>query len=326
MRVLYVTSEWPTETHPWYAPFLVRQVEALRRAGVDVEVFPFRGQRKVKNYVRIYRRLHTRIRDESFDVIHAQFGHSGFLASVPKRRPLVVTFQGSDLQGIYTSKGRYHPISYPLRTAMQWVAFAADEVVLVAEHMHRFLRRRDYHVLPGGVDLGLFRPMPQEEARRQLSLDPDRLLVAFVGSPTNAVKRHWLAQEVVGNLPEALGVELLTVTEVSPEQVPIYLNAADALLVTSKHEGSPNVVKEAMACCLPIVSVHVGDVSERLAKATGCAVVASDDPKEIACQLEQILRRRERTNGWEVAQELDEDRLALRQIEVYERAIAKNRQ
>ncbi|MCL4237377.1 MAG: glycosyltransferase [Anaerolineae bacterium] len=324
MRILYVTSEWPTETHPWYAPFLVRQVGALRRAGVDIEVFPFRGQRKLKNYVRIYRRLHTKIRNESFDVIHAQFGHSGLLASIPKRSPMVVTFQGSDLQGIYTSRG-YHPISYPLKIAMQWVAFAADEVVLVAEHMHRFLKRCDYHVIPGGIDLGLFRPLPQERARLQLGLEPDRLLVAFVGSPTNAVKRHWLAKEAVGNLPKALGVELLTITGVSPEQVPIHLNAADALLVTSKHEGSPNMVKEAMACNLPIVSVKVGDVSERLAKVTGCAVIDSDDPKEIACQLEQVLYRRERTNGWEVAQELDENRLALRQIEVYESAIAKNR-
>lgn len=93
MRILYVTSEWPTESHHWAAPFLVRQVEALRRAGVDVEVFPFRGQRKFKNYVHIYRRLHTKIRDESFDVIHAQFGHSGLLASVPKRLPLTVALR-----------------------------------------------------------------------------------------------------------------------------------------------------------------------------------------------------------------------------------------
>lgn len=323
MRVLYVTSEWPTETHPTYAPFLVRQVDALRRAGVDVEVFPFRGQKKIANYVRAHRQLHATIHYRGYDVIDAQFGQSGFLVTLPKRLPLVVTFQGSDLQGIYTAKGRYHPISYPLRLAMQWVAFRADEVILVAEHMHRFLYRRDYHVIPGGIDLSLFRPMPQEYARQQLGLEPDRLLVVFVGSPSNPVKRYWLAKQVVERLPRDLDVGLITVSGVSPDQVPLFLNAADALLVTSKHEGSPNVVKEAMACNLPIVSVDVGDVRERLARVTGCAIVDSDEPSEIACHLERILLLRSRTNGWEIAQELDADRLAQKTIAVYKSAIHK---
>jgi glycosyltransferase involved in cell wall biosynthesis len=323
MRVLLVTSEWPTEDRPWAVPFIVRQVAFLRQAGLEVDVFPFKGRRNPLRYLGIYRRLRRQLRRGGYDVVHAHFGHSGLLAGVPKRLPLVVTFQGTDLHGIYTAAGRYHPLSYPLRLMMQLVAHLADEVVVVSEHMARFLWRRDYHVIPGGLDLSLFHPLPRDEARGRVDLPLDERLVLFVGGRDNAVKRYDLAERVVAALDPALGARLLVLNGVVPDRVPLYLNAADALLVTSKHEGSPNVVKEAMACNLPIVSVDVGDVRERLRDVTGCAVVASDEPPVIARSLARVLRRGERTNGWEVAQQLSEPRLVERQIAVYKCAIER---
>lgn len=325
MRVFYVTAYWPTDETPWSAPFVARQVDFLRRAGLNVKVFHFRGYRKPANYMHIYRKLHAHLRRERYDVIHAQFGHSGFLAGLPKRAPLVVTFQGSDLEGIYGPHGRYELISYPLRLAMQLVACLADEVILVSRRLGRFLWRRDYHVIPGGLDLSLFRPMEQHIARQQLGMPQDKKLVLFVGSPERPVKRFHLAQEVVRALDPSLEAMLVVASHVPPYQVPIYMNAADALLVTSKHEGSPNVVKEALACNLPIVSVDVGDVRERLERVTNCAVIPSDDPLVIAQHLADILRRGQRTNGWEIAQELDEARLAEQHIAVYEAAIRRYR-
>lgn len=323
MRILYVTAYWPTEETPWSAPFIARQVDFLRRAGLDVEVFHFRGQRKVSNYVRIYHQLHARLRCERYDLIHAQFGHSGFLAGLPKRAPLVVTFQGSDLEGIYGPRGGYELISYPLRLAMQLVAYLADEVILVSRRLGRFLWRKDYHVIPGGLDLTLFRPLEQRSAREQLGLPLDKKIVLFVGSPEKPVKRFHLAQEVIKILPPSLEATLVVACQVPPHQMPLYMNAADVLLVTSKHEGSPNMVKEALACNLPIVSVDVGDVRERLDGVINCAVVPSDDPAVIAHHLADILQRGQRTNGWEVAQALDEARLTEQHIAVYERAIQR---
>ncbi len=325
MRILYVTAYWPTEETPWSAPFIARQVDFLRRTGLDVEVFHFRGQRKVSNYLRIYRQLHARLRCERYDVIHAQFGHSGFLAGLPKRAPLVVTFQGSDLEGIYGPRGHYELISYPLRLAMQLVACWADEVIVVSRRLGRFLWRKDYHVIPGGLDLTLFRPMEQKAAREQLGLPLDKKIILFVGSPQKPVKRFPLAQEVVRILPPSLEASLVVADRIPPHQMPLYMNAADALLVTSRHEGSPNMVKEALACNLPIVSVDVGDVGERLDGVTNCAVVPSDDPAVIAHHLADILQQGQRTNGWEIAQELDEARLTAQQIAVYEKAIQRYR-
>jgi len=324
LRVLYITSEWPTKELHWIVPFIVRQVRYLREAGVDIEVFPFRGNRKLSNYRKIYADLHHRLRTEHFDLVHAQFGHSGFLAAVPKRVPLVVTFQGSELHGIYTSKGRYHRISPFLRLGMQFVAIRADEVIVVSDHMKRFLPRSDYHVIPGGIDLDLFQPMPQAEARQKLDLPPEKPLVLFVGSPQNAVKRHHLAEATVRKLQETVEAELVVASGVPPDHIPIYMNAADVLLVTSKHEGSPNIVKESMACNLPIISVDVGDVRLRLRNVTESTVVPSEDPATLAQALADVLSRRQRSNGREEALKLNEASLVQKQIAVYEKAIGKN--
>ncbi len=325
MRVFYVTAYWPTEETPWSAPFIARQVDFLRRAGLDVEVFHFRGYRNLANYVRIYRRLHACLRRERYDVIHAQFGHSGFLAGLPKRAPLVVTFQGSDLEGIYGPHGHYELISYPLRLAMQLVAYLADEVIVVSQRLGRLLWRKDYHVLPGGVDLDLFRPLDQRVARERLRLPLDKKLILFVGAPEKPVKRYPLACEVVRVLDPSLDAELVVASGIPPHQMPLYMNAADALLVTSKHEGSPNTVKEALACNLPIVSVDVGDVRERLEGVANCVVVPSDEATVIAQHLTDILRSGLRSNGREAARALDEAQLAKQHIAIYESAIRKYR-
>ncbi len=324
MRVLFLTSEWPTDRRPWAVPFLVRQVRFLREAGLDVDVFPFKGRRNLKNYVAIYRRLQKHLNRQHYDVLHGQFGHSGLLAGLPKRAPLVVTFQGTDLHGIYTAAGRYHPVSHPLRLLMQLVACRADEVIVVSEHLGSFLWRKDCHLIPGGLDLDLFKPMPQDEARRRLGLPVDEPLVLFVGNPQNAVKRHHLAAAVMQVLSLTLPAQLLLLNGVQPELVPVYMNAADVLLVTSKHEGSPNAVKEALACNLPVVSVDVGDIRRRLANVSNCCVVPSEAPMAIAQALVQVLRQRQRCNGRESVQELNEALLVQRQIQVYESAVRRH--
>ncbi|MCZ7545727.1 MAG: glycosyltransferase [Anaerolineae bacterium] len=185
MRVLYITAEWPSEDYPTAGAFIVRNVKYLRRAGLEIDVYPFRGRRQISRYVNIYRKLHARIRAQHYDLIHAQFGHSGFLVTLPKPLPLVVTFQGSELAGLYTSKGRNEWISPFLRLAMQFVAYRADEVILVSEHMAQYLGRKNYHVIPGGLDLEVFRPMERQEARKALGIPIDEKVVIFVAPSSN---------------------------------------------------------------------------------------------------------------------------------------------
>ncbi len=321
-----VTSEWPTPEHPEWAPFLVRQVESLRKLGVDVTVFPFRGGGNPLNYARAWwslaqRRLGEASAPKTFDLIHCQFGQSG-LVVLPTPLPLVVTYHGSDLQGFVGPGGRFTLQGWLLRQASRFVSRFASANIVVSTHLGRYLPASARPVtIPCGINLEQFKPIPQAEARARLGLPLDQPLVAFVANPNNPIKRHPLALAAVAQLPTDLNAALLTVSGVSYADVPLYLNAADALLLTSRHEGSPTVIKEALACNLPVVSLDVGDAAERLAGIKGCVVCPEASPESLAAALEPILRTRQRTKGRTAAANFDEDRIAEKILEVYRRVV-----
>jgi glycosyltransferase involved in cell wall biosynthesis len=322
MRVLMITCEWPTADQPHLAPFVVRQVEFLRRAGVQIDVFSFRGAQNPINYLRAWSRVHRKMRDGGYDLVHAQWGQSA-LPALPTQLPLVATFRGGEDDGIVGPDGKHTMRGRALRLAGSLVARRADELILVSAEMKKRLPARACHVIPSGLDLSRIPLMPQTEARRQLGLAPAKCLVLFVGDPDEARKRSALARDIVSRVPAALDAELVVAWGVAHDQVPIYMNACDALLFTSQYEGSPNVVKEALACNLPIVSTAVGDVRQRLDGVAGCVVSADADPERMAAALTTILLKRERTNGRSTVLELDETLLAQRTIGVYRRALSR---
>ena len=319
--VLMVTSEWPTADRPLQVPFIVQQVRFLRQAGVEVEVFPFRGARSPGNYAQAWRDLQRRVRDGGHDLIHAQFGQSGALAALPKRLPLVVTFRGDDLEGIVGDDGRYLFAGRVLRRLSQLAALRADATIVVAEHLARHLPRAPTAVIPSGIDFQTFRPLDQAEARTQLGLPPERKLVLFVGDPKETRKRHDLAERAT----RMAGAELVVAWGVPREAIPVYMGACDALVFTSMHEGSPNAVKEALACDLPVVSVDVGDVAQRLAPVEGCVVCADDRPETVAGALRRVLDRGARVDGRNAVRDLDETELTARIVEVYDRVLSGGR-
>lgn len=322
LRVLMITSEWPTGEAVHGAPFIVRQVRYLRRSGVEVEVLPFRGAGKVRNYWRGRRQVRALLESGRFDLVHAQWGQSALLA-LPRAVPLVVTFRGSDLEGLPDAAGRLTPGGRVLRGVSRFAARRADQVVVVSERLARHLPPRRYHVIPSGIDLTLFKPSPQPQARARLELSQQGPLVLFAASPENAIKRYPLARAAVDLLPADLGAELIVTEGVPHEHMPLYMSAADALLLTSFHEGSPNVVKEALACGLPVVSVDVGDVRQQVGGLEGCAVIDGESPQDLAAALERVLRRRRRVVAAGVVAPLDEALLVERLIEVYRQAVAR---
>ena len=322
MRVLMITTEWPRV--PWgTAQFIVRQATSLREAGVDVEVFAFQGKRNPLNYASAWLEVRRRLSHEHFDLVHAQFGQSALLA-LPKRVPLVVTFRGDDLQGILddrdcrrlTAAGRF------LRGFCRWAAHRADAVIVVSAHMQGYLQNgTPVHVVPSGIDFELFRPLPQAPARARLGLPVDERLVLFVGNPELARKRYSLAQSAVALLPPTPPTRLVVGWHVSHTQIPDYMAACDALVFTSLQEGSPNAVKEALACNLPVVSVPVGDVAERLRGVDGCELCADDRPETIAAALARVLARGRRVAGRSAVCHLDERLLTERVIGIYQAAL-----
>lgn len=321
LRVLMLTSVWPTPERPELAPFVVRQVQFLRRAGVRVDVFPVNGRKRPGPYFAAWRKVRGLLARGQYDLVHAQWAQSA-LAALPCRLPLIVTFRGSDVEGIPGAGGRRTAAGVALQAIARGVARAASEAILVAERMARLLPRRQYHVIPSGIDLGLFQPSPQAEARSRLGLAPGRRYVLFAASPGNPVKRFDLAQAAMERLDAASRADLIVASGIEPRRMPDYMNACDVLLLTSSHEGSPNVVKEALACNLPVVSTDVGDVAERIRGVEGCFLCAGADPQTLAAALAEALGRRQRVAGRAAVDVLDEALLTRRVIGVYERALS----
>ncbi len=324
IRVLMVTSEWPEPGVNVTSHFIKRQADFLSAAGVEVTVFPFKGRKNPFSYFKNWVRLQARLGRDRYDLVHAQFGQSALLA-LPKRLPLVVTFRGSDLLGTVSDKTRRHRKIGALHQYLsRMVAAHADAVIVVAEHMKGQLPSSiTSHVIPSGIDLQLFRPTEKQIARRHLSLPEDERLVLFVGRTNHGRKRGWLAEQAMEVLNQSLPARLVVAWRVPHTDIPLYMSACDVLVFTSMQEGSPNVVKEALACNLPIVSVPVGDVESRLNGVEGCELCNNDDPENIAAALNRVLVRGGRTNGRETVLALDENVTTEQVINIYRTVLAR---
>lgn len=243
MRALVVTNMYPTAARPALGRFVQDQVEALRRLdGVEVELFAFPPG--LRSYPRAARELRRRYRRERFDVVHSHFGLTAWPAQVLRGVPHVVTFHGTDLA---------HPRSRRLsRAVARRVDLAATVSASLAELLPGAGATRRVAVLPCGVDLGRFRPLARAEARARLGLDPDGRYLLFPASPARPEKRVDRAQAVAGD------ATLLTLTDVPPDEVPLWVNAANAVVVPSEREGFGLATLEALACNVPVVATPVG--------------------------------------------------------------------
>jgi glycosyltransferase involved in cell wall biosynthesis len=294
------------------ARFYLQQVNRLRERGVTVDTVTVpdgtngSNSRQLTDYARFYAAALRASRGE-YDIVHANYGLSAPPAVLQWFHPTVVELWGSDLFGTYGRIGR-------------WAARAADEVIVMSEEMAAELDR-DCHVIAHGIDLERFRPEPQPACQADLGWDPEANHVLFPYPPSREVKNYPLAERIVAAAEQQLDrpLELHTVDGVPHEEMYTYMNAADVLLLTSHREGAPNSVKEAMACNLPVVSVDVGDVADRLTGVSPSAVHTDDS--DLIDSLVEIVRTGERSNGREIISEISLDRQIDRLVEVYQRAV-----
>jgi glycosyltransferase involved in cell wall biosynthesis len=214
---------------------------------------------------------------------------------------------------------------------MTWQAYVCraftrffDSVIVVSEEMRRKLGVPGAHVIPCGVDMSLFQPAAMTAARNALGLDPDRKLILWAGEHQRPEKRFELVSQAMdllkARVPEA---ELVLLSNKPHSTVPDHLNACDALVLTSDAEGSPMVIKEAMACNVPVVSTAVGDVPQLFAGLEG-HWICSQDPADIADRLEEALAYGRRTNGRERVAHLSLDNISREIISVYEKTLTRS--
>jgi len=325
-RVLFVTNAWPHDLKPGHGAHAAREVRALRAAGARVRVLPIHGHCSRWAYAAAARDVARTNRRREFDLVHGFLGHAGAIARMQLRVPLVVTYTGSDLLGDHLGAAAATGKSRIEAAAFRQLARVAAATITCAEHMERVLPARcraRNHVVPTSVPLELFAPLARDEARAALGWPSDEPVVLFAADPRRRVKNHELAAAAHELLARRRpDVRLRVAQAVAWEQMPLWMSAADALLLTSRSEGSPGAVKEAMACELPVVSVPVGDVPGLLEGVAGCHV-CEPDAQSLAAGLELALDHGRSPQARAAVAPYDVGPTARRVLAIYEQVLAR---
>jgi len=311
MRVLVVTNFEPDASAPQRGRWVRDQIDEIRRHGIEVEVFSFPPGSS--HYVPATIRLRRLLRRQRFDLVHVHYGLTAWCALLAGARPLVVSFHGTDVR---------HPVVGPMSRRL------APRVDLVAAVSRALFGPEDGRpglprlpasaVLPCGPDLGRFRPMPRAEVRRALGLDPAGRYLLFPANPSRPEKRADRAAE----LAAAAEAELLTGGSIDPDAMPLWVNAANAVLVTSDYEGFGMVCIEALACDVPVLSTPVGIAPFALAGVSGTLCAPFDPAAWRAAVRPHLDAADPRVEGAARATALSAARMAERTIEAYRDVLA----
>ena len=291
MRILFVTSEWPSEGQPNHVPFLKDHILSLESKGIKASIYKIKSESIAIRLISIFQ-LRKQIRDKNYDIIHIHWGYNG-LFCLGLNTPNVITFHGSDLNKPSYWKAR----SIIIYLISKISTITSNHNIFVSKELAKesLMKKKKMTVIPMGIDLDKFFPMDKKVCREKLNFPENKHLILFGGNASQAVKRLPLAKSIFKYLGE--NYKLITVDYVDHNLIPFYMNACDILLMTSLSEGSPTMIKEAMACNLPIVSTDVGDVKEKIQGLENCFVLKNETPEKIASIVKKCIKSQVHPNG-----------------------------
>ena len=257
MKILFVCSGNLSNFNP--SPFIQVQGDSLRRRGEDITYYKVRGT-GFKGYFRNITPLKKIIDHNKFDIIHAHYALCSWVSVLTFTDiPIVTSFMGSDVYGYYDGNGRLRIDSIKNIILSQMLQFFTGSIIVKSENIKKYIKFSNHlHVLPNGVDISMFKPINKEKARKKLKLPSNKKIVLFLASKKLKRKNYRLVKSALNILGD--DIKICCPYPVEHELVPYYYNAADVTLLSSYNEGSPNIIKEAMACNCAIVTTNVGDV------------------------------------------------------------------
>ncbi len=307
MKILFVRSG-----NRGLDPISQNQGNSLSDKGLDVVFYDIVGK-GIKGYLSNIIKLRSLINNERPDLLHAHYSLSGIVTALTfTKTPIVISLMGSDVNSV--SNSQKYIIKFFIR-------FFWKEVIVKSKEMKKNLNYENAHIIPNGVDFKNYESIDKVKAIEKLGWDKNKKHILFSSNPERPEKNYQLAKEAI----DVLNIENLEVRflmNLSQTEMPLYYNAADCLLLTSFYEGSPNVIKEAMACNCPIVSTDVGDVKEIISGVDGCYLTSFDE-KEVAEKVKNALKFNQRTNGSDAIKHLDSRIIADKLIDIYNKALNK---
>jgi teichuronic acid biosynthesis glycosyltransferase TuaC len=309
MKVLFVCSGRKPSS---ISPIIRNQGESLRRCGIEIYYFSIKG-RGLIGYLRSIFPLRNEIRKIKPEIIHAHYSLCCIVATFASRKPIVASLMGSDVMSNWL-------MILILRFLSKYFWKAT---IVKSKSMKEQINLNHTHIIPNGVDLSFFKPLDQLECKKKVSFDTSKKQILFMADPSRYEKNYELALAAYQTLQENFDdtIELKVVHGVEHQQVLYYINAADVVLLTSRWEGSPNVIKESMACNVSIVSTRVGDVEDMISTTKGC-FLAESTSQDISDKLEFALTFNGRTDGRGNILHLDSKLIAGNIISIYEKVSA----
>lgn len=283
-------------------PFIKEQKDSLIKSGVVVEDFIILGKGFL-GYISNLKLLRARILAGKFDVVHAHYGLSGLLAVLQNLVPIVTTFHGSD-------------VNLRRNWFFSFLTSRLSDFNIYVNHdmQKRLFNYKNCKVIPCGVDTKVFYPIEKIVAKKMLGLNTDVKYILFTSSFNNFVKNYPLARDALNLIND--NVSLIELKDKSRDEVNILLNACELLLMTSFSEGSPQIVKEALATNTPVVSTNVGDVSSLFSHVDNCFLV-DFNPSDVAGKIIKVIASGSESNGRESILKIDVDIVANSIVSIY---------
>ncbi len=301
MKVLFIASG----NHGAVSPVVGNQAEALMSEDIEIEWYLLKGK-GINGYIRNVKPLRQYLKEHQYDAIHAHYSLSAFVSSLAGAKRLVVSLMGSDVK----AAGWYKFFIRLFARLFCWKA-----IIVKSNDMYRELGIKRAIIIPNGVNMERFKPLDKAMCQKRLGWDASKKHILFPANAARPEKDYALAEAAVALIPN---VELHAFENTPNDETPYWYNAADVVLMTSKWEGSPNAIKEAMACSRPIVATNVGDITERMHRLEGTFVAFSRVPQELANLLSQAMTFT-MTNGREriIADGLDAHEINKKLIALY---------
>lgn len=296
------------------SPIILNQGQSLIKEGVYIEYFLIKGK-GFWNYIKGVFKLRKYLRDKSFNIVHAHYSFSGFVASLAGCSNVITSLMGSDVKS-----EKIYRFSIYIFYKLFWA-----KVIVKSDDMKKTLGFKNVEIIPNGVDMNKFKPIEKEFAIDKVSWNREKYHVLFPSNPGRKEKNFSLAEKAL-KICNNSDIDLHFLIDIPNSEVPYHINAADVVLLTSLWEGSPNVIKEAMACNRPIITTKVGDVASILGKTKGCYIV-NFDANEIAIKIQKAIDFNKqfcRTKGrsYLIQCGLDDASVAKKLMHVYQNIIA----
>lgn len=307
MKILIVCSgnieNFSFEIHQ---AFIYEQIEEIRKLGWVYDTYFIKGK-GIFGYLKNVRRLRKRLKNNEYRFIHAHNVYSGLLSLLTLTIPVIITFHGSDIN------------IFKNRLISQIVSFGTKWRIFVSQQLYNklyFKPRNNFSIVPCGIELEKFYPIERIVARKKLGLELDCSFVLFSSHFNNPVKNYPLARESINLSKKKL--KLIELKDKDRNDVNLLVNACNLLLLTSFTEGSPQIIKEAMACNCPIVATNVGDISDIIKDTEGCYLTYFD-AEDVATKIHLAISFNRKTNGRERISDYDNRRIAKKIDAIYKK-------